>query len=342
MTMYCPTCEDWRETKAETREETYTVRGSEIRVPVAAHVCVVCGEAIGSDDEDQAVLDAVHAAYRREEDLLTPERIKAIRQRYRLSQRSFANLLGMGEATINRYENGALQDPAHDTAIRACEKPEVLREQLERRGHLLTEWQRNRALKALAGQVEQDKILLGLLDDDEWLCVPRGASEETGFRQYDGKRLAAAVAWFCTRLGQVWKVAINKLLFYSDFLNFKTATVSLTGSPYRRVQFGPVPADYGAILDWMDRKGMLVCEEVPFANGNTGYSYSPGPNANAIAIDFTAHEQKVLEHVASTLGHMSAVDLKNKSHEEPAWKDTEDRKIISYQKAHDLSLSLAS
>lgn len=37
---------------------------------------------------------------------LTPQDIKDIRAKYGLSQRSFARLLGLGEASLARYEKG--------------------------------------------------------------------------------------------------------------------------------------------------------------------------------------------------------------------------------------------
>jgi putative zinc finger/helix-turn-helix YgiT family protein len=338
---FCPSCEEYRQTKVVDRKERYTVRGREIEVPVRAEVCTACGETLGSDEQDQQVLDALHAEYRRQTDLLTPERIKEIRQRYRLSQKSFAALLGMSEATINRYERGALQDPAHDTAIRACAKPEVLRDLLERRGHSLSEWQRKRAEEALAGQAAKpESEVLDLLGEIDWICMPKEITERTGFRRFDYKRFASVVTWFCRELGQVSRTVINKLMFYADFLNFKTATVSLTGTAYRRVRLGPVPADYDGLLSRMESEGVLVREQRDFPGGYVGHYYHPGPNAGVICVEFTPHEEEVLEHVARTLGRMTAKTLSVKSHEEAAWQDTEDGQFISYQHARSLSLSL--
>lgn len=73
---FCPNCEEYRATKAVERTERYKVRGRDIEVPVRAEVCAECGEQLGSDEKDRQVLDAVHAKYRIQMDLLTPERIK--------------------------------------------------------------------------------------------------------------------------------------------------------------------------------------------------------------------------------------------------------------------------
>ncbi|KKL62355.1 hypothetical protein LCGC14_2186020 [marine sediment metagenome] len=337
---FCPNCEEYRETKVVQREETYTVRDRQITVSVKAETCSSCGESIGSDEADQEVLDAVHAEFRRQADLLTPERIKQIRKRYRLSQRSLAALLGMSEATINRYEQGGLQDQAHDTAIRACDRPEIVRDLLERRGHLLTDWQRKRAEQALAGVTEPDGSWLDLIGQGNWIQLANEVSDRTGFRRFDHKRFASVVLWFCGRLGRVYKTQINKLLFYGDFLNFKTATVSLTGTAYRKAPLGPVPTDYGKLLGWMQDEAVLVCREVEFSNGNMGFSYHVGPNAGPVTVEFAPHEQKVLEYVAEVLGGLTAKGISERSHQEPAWRDAKDGQVISYREAETLSLSL--
>lgn len=78
-------------------------------------------------------------------DELTAREIKEIRQQYGLSQRSFALLLGIGSASIARYEQGSKPSKANANLIRAARHPQFMRECLERDGRLLSEMQRARA-----------------------------------------------------------------------------------------------------------------------------------------------------------------------------------------------------
>ena len=337
---FCPNCEEYRQTKVAERDETYAVRDRNITVPVSVELCSACGESIGSDEDDQTILDAVHVEYRRQAGLLTPEQINDIRKRYRLSQKSFAALLGMSEATINRYEQGGLQDQVHDEAIRASQTPSIVRGLLERRGHLLSDWQRDRAERALAGVDEPNSIRLDVLGNDRWVQTANEVSERTGFRRFDSKRFASVVVWFCERLDGFFRTKINKLLFYADFLNFKTATVSLTGVAYRKAPLGLVPTDYGKLLGWMEDAEILVCQEVEFPNGNMGYRYASGPQADLVKTVFSEHEEKVLKYVADELGKLTAKAISERSHQESAWKDAENGQVVSYQVARELSLSL--
>lgn len=339
MTQFCPTCEDYSETKTVEREETYTVRGTEITIPVKVEVCETCGESLGSDEDDQAILDALHAEYRRQNDLLTPEEIKAIRGRYRLSQKSLALLLGMSEATVNRYEQGGVQDQVHDNAIRACEEPAYVRGLLERRGNLLSDWQRKQVEKTLAGE-ERRGTSIDLSDLADWM-LPRGeVSEQTGFRRFDYKRFAGALVELCRQMREISTTVANKVLFYADFLNYKTATVSLTGTAYRRLPYGPTPSDYGLLLDRMAADELVACREVYYPNGSAGVYYSVGPKADSLEVEFTRHELRVLEYVAATFRGCTARDISERSHQESAWVNTDDKKLISYTEAATLTLDL--
>ena len=113
---YCVVC-GGEQVRDENKQMDFDVRGQTMRVEVPVRVCSACDTAYQSD-VDPAEL--AFAAYREQKGLLSPVEIKSIRKQFRLSQKSFAALLGMSEATINRYEGGGLQDEAHDQAIRSC------------------------------------------------------------------------------------------------------------------------------------------------------------------------------------------------------------------------------
>ena len=115
---YCYGCNATTETKIIEKEQTLNVKGKDITLRVQVRVCAICGEEILDEELDMKTLEMFYKQYRILENLLFPEEIKAIRQKYNLSQVSFAKLLGFGEKTIARYENGAIQDVCHDNLIR--------------------------------------------------------------------------------------------------------------------------------------------------------------------------------------------------------------------------------
>ena len=67
------------------------------------------------------------------------QQIKEIRKHYGLSQQAFARLLGIGEASITRYEKGIAPTKANANLIRATMIPAFMAGCLERDGEVLRE-----------------------------------------------------------------------------------------------------------------------------------------------------------------------------------------------------------
>ena len=57
MSKFCPTCEDYQEIKTETIQETFNVRGKDVEVSVSRRICSSCGDKLGSEGQDQQILE---------------------------------------------------------------------------------------------------------------------------------------------------------------------------------------------------------------------------------------------------------------------------------------------
>jgi putative zinc finger/helix-turn-helix YgiT family protein len=331
---YCIACGHDGPLHREQKATEFAVRGETLRIIVPVKICPSCGvtEAEGVDPAEIAFSE-----YRKLKGLLTPEAIRKLRERYKLSQKSLAALLGMSEATINRYEGGGLQDEAHDAALRACESPEFVRGLLERSGHRLSAWQRQRVEAVLECAAEPP---LGIVSDGDVFGMPRERSAVTGYRHFEYPRYLAVVVWLTRHVPVVTATSLNKLLFYVDHLHCKSEAVSLTGAAYRRVQHGPVPAAYGDLQQRMELEGFIDVQEVQYKNGRTGLEIRPGPKADTVDLTFSPRELTILEAVAATFKTLTPTEIRDRSHAETAWKDTEDRTLISYDKAPELSLPI--
>jgi putative zinc finger/helix-turn-helix YgiT family protein len=94
--------------------------GRAYRVEIPALTVPRCSncQALSIDDEADR---QISAAFRREARLLAPEEIRQGREQLGLTQKQFANLLGVGEATVSRWETGAqIQQRALDRFLRVC------------------------------------------------------------------------------------------------------------------------------------------------------------------------------------------------------------------------------
>lgn len=69
-----------------------------------------------------------HEAVCRHLGVLSPAEIRSIRKEYAMTRASFAEVTGLGEATIDRWENGlAIQSVANDRYLRLVAVPHVMR-----------------------------------------------------------------------------------------------------------------------------------------------------------------------------------------------------------------------
>lgn len=149
MKHYCPSCEKECATKVVEQNETLKVKGQEITLKVKVRICEKCGEGIIDKELDNASLKAFYEEYKKINNLLTTAEIKEIRNQWGLSQSQFALLLGMGEKTITRYENGNIQDETHDNLIRLARETESFRTLWDVRKDKLDRKTQNKVLSIL-------------------------------------------------------------------------------------------------------------------------------------------------------------------------------------------------
>ncbi len=124
----CPACGSEKiEISVETDRLTYGVGpdAPQLTVRVPVKTCLDCGFQF-TDDEAE---DTRHEAVCRHLGVLAPKQISELRKRYGLSRAEFARLTRIGEASLARWESGALiQNAAHDQFLRLL----FFRENLER------------------------------------------------------------------------------------------------------------------------------------------------------------------------------------------------------------------
>jgi putative zinc finger/helix-turn-helix YgiT family protein len=330
---YCANCEEERSFRFEEREQGYDVRGEPFSLVVPLWVCPVCDETI-VDDGFGDPIEKAFDAYREKYGLLKPAEIQEIRSRWGLSQAAFAALLGMSQATINRYEQGSLQQEKEDELIRACANRNHMVDLLRRRGGVLSERQRRAAEAAIEG-ARPAAAWAALVD-----AMPSEVSLRSGFRAFDYNRYVAVVAWLCSNVAMVTQTKLYKLLFYADYLGYKAHSRSLTGALYRRMPYGPVPVGFGTLRAQMEEDEYVSVDEAMFQNGNLGEVFRPGPNAQQIEATFDENELRILRFVRDSLGGLTPSDISDRSHQEAAWRETPPKQVISYEKAAELSLSL--
>lgn len=147
--MYCPNCDSEVESTVRIISETYPVKGEDVVISAHVRFCNCCSKDIWDDVLDAKNLLDAFAVYRQKHKLLQPLEIRMIRDKYGLSQVAFARVLGLGDKTIARYENGSIADAAQNNLIELMQHPSNFKELLEKNKDKISAQDYNAAMAAL-------------------------------------------------------------------------------------------------------------------------------------------------------------------------------------------------
>lgn len=161
------------------------------------------------------------------------------------------------------------------------------------------------------------------------VALPEMSSEEavfTGRRVFSFEKLAAMTAYIAANSKDLYKTKLNKLLFYSDFINYYLNGVSISGSRYVHLPYGPVPDSYESTLQNLALTGM-----VEIIRGE-GFEVIRAKDEPITAV-LNNRERETVDWVLETFGKMSAADISEFSHREKAYRFTKAGEHIAYEYA---------
>jgi len=323
MKTLCPYCGTVQNAKTISRIETYTYKGETISLSHELSVCTVCGTEMATAQQAGDSLIAVREAYRGRHDLISPDEIRSIRERYGAGQKPFGIVLGLGESTIANYERGELPTAANSNLIRLMDDPHAFRTLFEERRELIGPTQQKRIGARIGETTEYPLKPFG------GLAVRETADEYTGFRRPDQVRVEALLRIIVGSLKEsVVKTKLLKLCFLIDFEHFRRHTVSITGWPYARLPHGPVLQEYKQILDVAEHHGVIQTED--FDDGTTVVRLGNRKQVNNQQTVFTEDELATIHDVLQRWGSASATGLSDYTHTLPAYNRTAHAREISY------------
>ena len=333
MKKFCEECGKEVETKIVVKVETYDVCGEPIDVEARVLVCAECGEELFSEELDNDTLIRAYNEYRRRHKLLYPEEIKKIREQYGLSQRSFAKLLNWGDKTVCRYENGSIQDKAHNSLLLFLREPESMKSYLAENEILLNERQKSKILEKVEKLEQDNGSRLEEIFVDTFFS--KNPCEENGFRGFDYEKVCAMVLFFAHENAELLKTKLMKLLNYSDMVFYKENGVSISGLKYVHLQYGPVPENFDMLLGKMSSDHVAHIE-VFYVNGYEKHQVIPECDIPKGVL--SKSEMDVLNRINEKFKGFGSADISNYSHKENGYRSTAQGEIISYSYAKDIQM----
>ncbi|SFR84579.1 Protein of unknown function [Anaeromicropila populeti] len=158
---------------------------------------------------------------------------------------------------------------------------------------------------------------------------------DNGFKSFDYEKFYAAVLFFANKCEGLLKVKLLKLLNYSDMIFYKENGVSITGTRYIHLPFGPVPEYYDVLFGMMEAQN-IISININFVNGYEKHYVTPVTHD---FISILSHEEMdVMTRVYDRFVNFGSAEISNYSHEEVGYKETAQGEIISYDYAKDIML----
>ena len=241
--------------------------------------------------------------------------------------------MNWGDKTICRYENGSVQDKAHNSLLLFLREPENMRTYLTENEIVIDEKQKARLLN-IVEKLEQDteysaerRFLESIFSK-----IP---CEENGFKGFDYEKLCAMVLFFTHKSSELLKTKLMKLLNYSDMIFYKENGISISGLKYAHLPYGPVPEHFDMLFGKMAADHVAHIEVV-YDNGYEKHQVIPERDMPVGVL--SECELDVLKRIYEKFKDFGSVDISKYSHKEKGYNSTKQGEIISYSYAKDIKL----
>lgn len=326
-----------KEMKLVKEPKTLNFRKESFEVVFHYYKCEDSGEQFTTTALDEINMTQVYNQYRELNNIPFPDEIVRIREKYALSGTKMAEILGFGTNTYRQYEAGEIPMVSNARLIQMIDDPEKFIELIEL-SKTIDPKLKAKYIKTAQSIADEKKRNLFGYNFKDYLLGDHIADIYSGYRTPNLEKFTEMVVFFSEKT-QPFKTKMNKLLFYADFLMFKTSCFSISGVRYRAIDMGPVPNNFQSIFEYLANNKTIEIKYTPFPQGYTGEQFKPNPDKVFDPTLFSEQELDVLNRVAQSFNTTSTSEIIEKSHLEKAWElNQKDKNMISYNMAFDLSI----
>lgn len=301
-----------------------------------SYYCAESGESFTTTELDEFNLSQVYNQYRDKHNIPFPDQIIKLRNTYGLSASMMSKILGFGTNSYRNYEKGEVPSLANANLINTVSNSILNFKLLVDLNNDLNDEEKIKILKRIEVVIENyretkdDKKYVNILFEN------RLPDNYTGYRKPDMEKMSNMILFFAEKLNPT-ETMMNKLLFYSDFYNYKKTAYSISGSNYMAHNYGPVPVRFGGIFDYAANKDYIFMKVEDYGNGYWGKCFYKSSHKDFNSELFSSEEIESLNTIVSTFRGYNATQIMEKSHEEKAWLENEKNKsLIDYNYAFEL------
>lgn len=286
------------------------------------YVCDESGEEFTDEATGEINSAQVYNQYREENNIPFVNEIIKFREDCQLSKADMGRLLGFGENQYYLYELGEVPSPSNGKLIRTLiDNRDALMSAIK--DSSIKDSNKQKALNALeilAKKEQEERYIFNMI-------FPHKRSIYNGFSITSVNKVRQMILYFLGIMPTGYKTALNKLMFYSDFLMYKNYGVGISGLTYSALPHGNVPNNF-KVLYGIFSEVEEVDEEKPYFK----------PLSTCDMSVFNENEKKVLADVAGKMAKQTSSALSETNHREDAWlnykQDT--KQLIPFSEAFSL------
>ncbi len=327
--LFCDNCNEYTDYKVIKRQERIEIKDETISTESKIAICKSCGNELFEPYLENENLKQVYREYARRKNLVLPDEIKKIRKKYGVSQKLFAIILGVGKATIERYETGAIPSSLISELIKKSKEPQFFLDLLEKNKENIS----RSDYKEIKSRVQRfineknpvkemtkkiTEIIMGPIEDIDKLV---GIITEIllslrnkGF-EYSYQTKLYKMMWF---VEDEYKNSYGKPLLPINFAH-------APNGPIPNIGIVNINKGYRYLLSYLEERGaveIITNEEI--INGKPKETTKIVLKDESMTKYISEDEKEIVKNVVEKYGHLTGKKLSDISHEDARYKNTKD------------------
>jgi putative zinc finger/helix-turn-helix YgiT family protein len=324
--LYCENCHSLVEYEIIEKKEVYNLRGDLIEINSDVAKCKTCNSELFEPYLENENLKQLYRKYAKKHNLVLPEDIKSTREKYDVTQTLFAIILGIGEATIERYESGSLPSESISNLIKSAENPLFFSQMLENNKSKLTKTDYERIKK----NIEEIKDFnVNYLSTLEQVYLQNTNSKDLNFQKLYEVVAVLFNAIKMLGINFLYKTKFVKLLWIIESSYYDTFGEKLTGLDFAHLPYGPVPERHYILLEIMKEAKIINIKEVDDEQDKTYTILYPNDLSYAKFLEVS--KQDFIKKIVGKYGTLNAKELTELTHNDLRWINTKDGELISLE-----------
>lgn len=311
--------------------DVMTYRGEQFNCIRMAYHDNESGEEFTTTESDTVWFNQVTNQYRERHGIPYTDEIVALREKYGVSAAKMSLILGFGTNQYRLYEDGEVPSESNGKMIRGAMNPRVFLDLVRSSRNQLSERDYNKIIANLEKVIADSAAW----KSEQWAAARLFRSDrglQNGFAPQSTQRLKNLLLYVLGKMDEVYQTKMNKVLFYIDFLSYRERGMAISGLAYNAIDFGPVPQRWDRVYSAFD-------EVIPKPRSVFGQESIELTTDRAADMScFSEPELAVIDSVCEKMKDLSAHDISDLSHKEPAWLNhLHQNETIPYSEAFSLA-----